>query len=123
MPDVAGDAATATHGYVVLKASRRITNQALFKSEHAIPIILELGSRRRSCGGGIAVVRPVGCATHEAAGPDVAANVKTHLNKRGMWCSGGRTGARWRGTCRSLIVRLGLDGWSSADAVFTLRFK
>jgi hypothetical protein len=68
-------------------------------------------------------VRAVDCATHEATGPDVAANVKTHLNKHGHLVLQWRTAAGWRGTCRSLVVRLGLDGWSSADAVFTLRFK
>ena len=72
---------------------------------------------------GYPLMRTVDCATHEAIGPDVAANVKTHLNKRGHLLLQWRTGAGWRGTCRSLVVRLGLDGWSSADAVFTLRFK
>ncbi len=34
----------------------------------------------------------------------------------------GSGGAGWGGTCRSLVVRLGLAGWTDADAVFTLRF-
>jgi hypothetical protein len=28
----------------------------------------------------------------------------------------------WGGSCRSLVIRLGLSGWSGADAVFTVRF-
>jgi hypothetical protein len=33
-----------------------------------------------------------------------------------------RTEAGWGASCRSLVVRLGLGGWSDADAVFTVRF-
>ena len=124
--DVEGNVATATHGYVVFEDIQGpITNQSRFKAGRTIPIILELGSRPRGpvLSAGSPSVRAVNCATHEATGSAGAANVKTHLNKRGHLVLQWRTSAGWRGTCRSLVVRLGLDGWSSADAVFTLRFK
>jgi virginiamycin B lyase len=124
--DVAGNSATATHGYVVFRGIYGpITNHAIFKAGRVIPIILELGSRPRGpvLAEGSPVMRAVDCATHEATGPAAAANVKTHLNKRGHLVLQWRTSAGWGHSCRSLVVRLGLDGWSSADAVFTLRFK
>ena len=124
--DVAGNEATATHGYVVFEdIGGPITNQSRFKAGRTIPIILELGSHARGqvLSDGYPLMRTVDCATHETTGPDVAANVKTHLSKHGHLLLQWRTGAGWGGTCRSLVVRLGLDDWSSADAVFTLRFK
>jgi hypothetical protein len=123
--DVAGNTASVTHGYVVFEdISGPIVNQAGFKSGRTIPIILELGSRPRGSvfAEGSPVVRTVDCATHEATGPDSAANVKTHLSKGGDLLLQWQTGRGWGGTCRSLVVRLGLDGWTDADAVFTLRF-
>ncbi len=124
--DVEGNTATATHGYVVFEDIRGpITNQSRFKAGRVIPIILELGSRSpgQVLSDGYPLMRTVDCATHEATGPDMAANVKTHLTKHGHLLLQWRTGAGWGGTCRSLVVRLGLDGWTGADAVFTLRFK
>jgi hypothetical protein len=124
--DVEGNAATATHGYVVFEDIRGpITNQSRFKAGRTIPIILELGSRPRGqvFADGYPLMRTVACATHEATGPDVAANVKTHLSKHGHLLLQWRTGTGWGGTCRSLVVGLGLDGWTGAQAVFTLRFK
>ena len=124
--DVEGNVATATHGYVVFEDIQGpITNQSRFKAGRTIPIILELGSRARGqvLSDGYPLMRTVDCATHETTGPDVAANVKTHLTKRGHLVLQWQTGAGWGGTCRSLVVRLGLDGWSSADAMFTLHFK
>jgi hypothetical protein len=68
------------------------------------------------------VVHAVDCATGEATTADVAADVQANVTNDGrvqlLW----RTVSGWGGTCRSLVVRLGFDGWSSADAVFTLRF-
>ncbi len=124
--DVAGNSATASHGYVVFEGIYGpITRQAVFKSGRTIPIILELGAHPRGpvLAAASPVVRAVDCGTHEASGADGAANVKAHLNKHGHLVLQWRTSAGWGGTCRSLVVRLGLDGWSSADAVFTLRFK
>jgi hypothetical protein len=48
--------------------------------------------------------------------------VKTTLTNNGRLLLQWRTGAGWGGTCRSLVVRFGLNGWTGADAVFTLRF-
>ena len=43
--DVAGNSATASHGYVVFEGIYGpITKQAVFKAGRTIPIILELGS-------------------------------------------------------------------------------
>ena len=123
--DVAGNSATASHGYVVFEdIIGPITNQAVFRSGRTIPIILELGSRPRGrmFANGYPVVRAVDCATHEATGPDVPANVKTNLTTNGRLLLQWRTDAAWAGTCRSLVVRFGFNGWSGADAVFTLHF-
>lgn len=123
--DVEGNAATATHGYVVFEdIGGPITNKAVFAAGRVIPIILELGSRPRGpmFANGYPLVRVVDCATHEPTGSDVAANVKTTLTNNGRLLLQWRTGAGWGGSCRSLVVRLGLNGWTGADAVFTLRF-
>ena len=123
--DVAGNTATETHGYVVFEdISGPITNKAVFAAGQTIPIILELGSRPqgRMFADGYPLVRAVDCATHEVTGSDVAADVKTTLGNNGRLLLLWRTDAAWGGTCRSLVVRFGLDGWSSADAMFTLRF-
>jgi hypothetical protein len=48
--------------------------------------------------------------------------VQANLSNNGRLMLLWRTGSGWGGTCRSLVVRFGLNGWSGADAVFTLRF-
>jgi virginiamycin B lyase len=124
--DVEGNVGTASHSYVVFAdIDGPITNQFVFKAGRVIPIILELGSRPRGpvFANGYPLVHAVDCATHEATGPDSAATVKTHLTKHGHLLLQWRTDAGWTGTCRSLVVRLGFNGWTGADAVFTLRFK
>jgi virginiamycin B lyase len=123
--DAEGNAATATHGYVVFEGiGGPITNKAVFAAGRVIPIILELGSRPRGpvFANGYPLVRTVDCATGEATGPDVAANVETNLTNNGRLLLQWRTGSGWGGTCRSLVVRLGFDGWTGADALFTLHF-
>jgi hypothetical protein len=101
-----------------------ITALSRFKAGRVIPIILDLGSRPRGpmCANGYPLVRAIDCATHEPTGSDEAANVKTTLTNNGRLLLQWRTGAGWGGTCRSLVVRFGLNGWTGADAVFTLRF-
>jgi virginiamycin B lyase len=123
--DAEGNAATATHGYVVFEdIGGPITKQAVFAAGRVIPIILELGSRPRGpvFANGYPLVRAVDCATGEAAGPDVAAYVEGNLANNGRLLLQWRTGSGWGGTCGSLVVRFGFDGWSGADARFTLRF-
>jgi len=123
--DGAGNVGTATNGYVVFKDIRGpITSQAVFATGRVIPIILELGPRPQGpiFASGYPVVRAVDCATHEPTGSDVAADVKSDLSNDGRLLIHWRVGSGWGGTCRSLVVRLGLSGWSDADAVFTLRF-
>ncbi len=71
---------------------------------------------------GYPLVRAVDCATGEAVGADQAASVQANLSNNGRLMLLWRTGSGWGGTCRSLVVRFGLDGWSDADAVFTVRF-
>lgn len=124
--DVAGNTATATHGYVVFEdISGPITTQAVFKAGRVIPIILELGSRPRGrmFANGYPLVRAVDCATHEPTGSDAAANVKANLMNNGRLQLQWQTEPGWGGTCRSLVVRFGFNGWSGADAAFTLHFK
>jgi hypothetical protein len=72
---------------------------------------------------GYPLVRAVDCATDESTGSDAAANVKATLLNNGRLQLQWQTEAGWAGTCRSLVVRFGFNGWSGADAMFTLRFK
>jgi virginiamycin B lyase len=123
--DGEGNTSTATHGYVVFEDIRGpITNHADFVAGRVIPIILELGERPQGpvFASGHPVVRTVDCATKEAIGADATADVRASVNDDGRLLLQWRTGADWNGSCRSLVVRFGLDGWSDADAVFTLRF-
>jgi virginiamycin B lyase len=123
--DAEGNTASATHGYVVFEDIRGpITNKAVFAAGRVIPIILELGSRPRGrmFANGYPLVRAVDCATHEPTGSDVAASVKTNLTTNGRLLLQWRTDAAWGGTCQSLVVRFGFNGWSGADAMFTLHF-
>jgi hypothetical protein len=72
---------------------------------------------------GFPLVRAVDCATGQATGPDQPANVQANLNpNNGRLMLQWRTVAGWAGSCRSLVVRSGLNGWTGADAMFTLRF-
>ena len=63
------------------------------------------------------------CETHESIGDEQPAEVQANVNQSGrvqlLW----RTRANWAATCRSLVVRFGYQGWTGADAVFTLRFS
>ncbi|HWL91245.1 MAG TPA: PxKF domain-containing protein [Actinomycetota bacterium] len=123
--DGAGNVATATHGYVVFDdIAGPITNQAVFSAGRVIPIILELGGRPRGpvFATGYPLVHAVNCATGERTGPDSAANVQTNLTNKGRLLLRWRTRAGWGGSCRSLVVRLGFNGWSGAEAEFTIRF-
>jgi virginiamycin B lyase len=123
--DAAGHVGSATHSYVVFEdIGGPITNQSVFAAGRVIPIILELGGHPQGSvfANGSPLVRAVDCATGEATGADEAANVQANLNNNGRLLLLWRTGAGWGGTCRSLVVRLGLNGWTGADAVFTLRF-
>ena len=47
--------------------------------------------------------------------------MSTNLSNKGRLMLQWRTGSNWGGTCRSLVVRLGLNGWTGADAVFPVR--
>jgi hypothetical protein len=89
-----------------------------------IPIILELGGHPQGSvfANGYPIVHAADCATGDATGPDEAASVQANLSNNGRLMLLWRTGSGWGGTCRSLVVRFGLNGWSGADAVFTLRF-
>jgi virginiamycin B lyase len=123
--DGQGNVGTASHSYVVFDdISGPITNQSVFAAGRAIPIVLELGGSAQGpiFASGFPVVRPVDCATGVAVGADQAANVQTNLSNKGRLMLQWRTGSGWGGTCRSLVVRLGLNGWTGADAVFTVRF-
>jgi virginiamycin B lyase len=123
--DAEGNTASATHGYVVFEDIRGpITNKAVFAAGRVIPIILELGSRPRGrmFANGYPLVRAVDCATHEPTGSDVAASAKTNLTTNGRLLLQWRTDAAWGGTCQSLVIRFGFNGWSGADAMFTLHF-
>ena len=122
--DGAGNAGSASHSYVVFQdISGPITSQSVFNAGRVIPIILELGGRPQGSvfASGFPLVRAVDCATGEATGPDQPANVQASLNN-GRLMLQWRTVAGWAGTCRSLVMRFGLNGWSGADAAFTLRF-
>jgi virginiamycin B lyase len=124
--DEEGNTGSATHGYVVFEDVRGpITNHADFAAGRVIPIILELGAQPRSgsmFASGHPVVRTVDCGTKEAVGPDANADVRAHMNHDGHLLLRWRTAAGWSGSCRSLVLRFGFDGWSDADAVFTLHF-
>ena len=123
--DAAGNVATASHAYVVFAGiGGPITSQAVFQAGRTIPVQLELGGRP---GGslfqnGYPKVQQVDCGTHDPIGPEAAADVQASLGGNGRLQLLWRTGAGWAGSCRSLIVRFGLIGWTNADAVFTLRF-
>jgi len=123
--DGEGNTGSATHGYVVFEDIRGpITNHADFLAGRVIPIILELGAKPQGpvFAAGHPLVRTVDCATGEAIGPDTSADVRAQINNHGHALLQWRTSAGWRGSCRSLVVRFGFDGWSDADAVFTLQF-
>ena len=123
--DAAHNVATASHTYVVFAGvGGPITNQVVFQAGRTIPIQLELGSRPAGplFQNGYPRVRQVHCATHEPIGPEAPADVQTSLGGNGRLQLLWRTGAGWGTSCRSLIVRFGLNGWTNADAVFTLRF-
>jgi virginiamycin B lyase len=123
--DAEGNVGSSSHGYVVFEAiGGPITNQSVFSAGRVIPIILELGERPQGSvlSNGYPLVRAVDCATREAVGADQPASVQTNLSNNGRLMLQWRTEAGWGGTCRSLVVRLGLSGWSDADAVFTVRF-
>jgi virginiamycin B lyase len=123
--DAEGNVGSATHGYVVFEdIDGPITNRSVFSAGRVIPILLELGEHPQGSvlANGYPLVRAADCATGEAVGPDQAASVQTNLSNNGRLMVQWRTGADWGGTCRSLVVRLGLSGWTDADAVFTVRF-
>ena len=123
--DAEGNVGTATHRYVVFEdIGGPITNQSVFSSGRVIPIILELGERPTGSifADGYPVVHAENCTTGEATTADVVADVQANLTSGGRLQLLWRTGAGWGGTCRSLVVRLGFEGWSGADAVFTVRF-
>jgi len=123
--DGEGNVGTATTSYVVFDdISGPITNQSVFAAGRVVPIILELGGRAQGSifANGFPVVRPVDCATGGAVGADQPATVSTNLSSNGRLMVQWRTGSGWGGTCRSLVVRFGLNGWTGADAVFTVRF-
>jgi virginiamycin B lyase len=123
--DAEGNAGTATHSYVVFDGiGGPITNRSVFSAGRVIPIILELGGRPRGpmFANGSPSAREADCDTGEATTPDEAADVQANLTNDGRLQLLWRTDVGWGGTCRSLVVRLGFDGWSDADAVFTLRF-
>ena len=83
-----------------------------------IPIILELGVRPHGpmFASGYPFMRTVNCETGKAIGPGATADVRTHINGTGHLLLQWRTDGSWDGSCRSLVVRFGLDGWSGADA-------
>ena len=124
--DGEGNVGTSTHSYVVFEdISGPITNRSVFAPGRTIPIILELGGHPQGpvFENGYPLVRPVDCGSGDPTGPDQAASVQPNLNtNNGRLMLQWRTGSGWDGTCRSLVVRFGLAGWSGADATFTLRF-
>ena len=123
--DGEGNVGSATHSYVVFDdIGGPITTQSVFAAGRVIPIILELGGPQQGSvfANGYPLVRAVDCATGDPTGPDQPASVQANLSNNGRLMLLWRTGSGWGGTCRSLVVRFGLDGWSGADAVFTLRF-
>jgi virginiamycin B lyase len=123
--DGEGNTGSATHGYVVFEDIRGpITNHTVFAAGRVIPIILELSAKPQGpvFASGYPLVRAVDCATKQAIGPDANADVRAKINNNGQLLLQWRTGAGWSGSCRSLVVRFGFDGWSDADAVFTPQF-
>ena len=98
-------------------------NQASFSAGRVIPFTLKLGGRPQGAvfASGYPLVRVVDCATGETIGADRPANVRASLTN-GRLLLQWRTAAGWGGSCRSLVVRLGFNGWSTADAEFTVRF-
>ncbi len=123
--DAEGNVGSATHDYIVFEdIGGPITNQSVFSAGRVIPIILGLGGHPQGSvlANGYPLVRAVDCATGESVGADQPASVQANLSNNGRLMLQWRTGAGWGGTCRSLVVRLGLSGWSDADAVFTVRF-
>jgi virginiamycin B lyase len=123
--DNEGNSASATHRYVVFdRISGPITNQSVFAAGRTLPIILELGSRPQgpTFANGYPLVRPVDCETGEPTGPDAPADVQANVTPGGRLQLLWRTSGGWAGGCRSLVVRLGLAGWTGADAIFAVRF-
>ncbi|HET9671761.1 MAG TPA: PxKF domain-containing protein, partial [Actinomycetota bacterium] len=124
--DAEGNPASATHGYVVFEGvGGPITNQAHFSAGRVIPIQIELGSTPAGAPifeTGFPVVHRTDCDTKVAVGAEEPANVQANLSGGGRLLLQWRTGAGWAGTCRSLVLRFAWDGWSDADAVFTLHF-
>jgi virginiamycin B lyase len=120
-----GNQRSATHGYVVFEDIRGpIANHAESSAGRVIPIVVELGERPRGpVFASSPWVRPTDCATGEPTGVGSAADVRPHANPNGHLVLQWRTGADWGGTCRSLVIRLGFDGWSDAPAVFSVRFS
>ena len=123
--DAQGNSGSATHGYVVFEdVGGPITGQSVFSAGRVIPIILEFGGRPQGpvFRSGYPLVRVVDCTTGEVTTPDSAADVQANVTNNGRLQLLWRTGAGWGGTCRSLVLRLGFNGWSDAEAVFTLQF-
>jgi virginiamycin B lyase len=123
--DGEGNVGTASASYVVFDdISGPITNRSVFAAGRVIPIVLELGGRAQGSifANGFPVVRPVDCASGEAVGAVQPANVSSNLSNKGRLMLQWRIGSDWGGTCRSLVLLLGLNGWMGADAVFTVRF-
>lgn len=124
--DVEGNAASLTHGYVVFEDVRGpIVNRAHFSAGRVIPITIELGSRPARApifAEGSPTVRRVDCDTKAVVGGDEPADVDASVSRNGRLLLRWRTEAGWDGTCRSLVLRLAWDGWSDAEAVFTLHF-
>jgi virginiamycin B lyase len=122
--DAEGNVGSATHGYVVFEdISGPITNKSVFSAGRVVPIILELGGHPQGSvfANGYPLARKVHCATGEVLA-EQAASVQANLSNNGRLMVQWRTEAGWAGSCRSLVIRLGLGGWSDADAVFTVRF-
>jgi hypothetical protein len=100
-----------------------ITNTSVFAAGRVIPIILELGGHPQGSmfANGYPLVRKVHCGTGEVLA-EQSASVQANLSNNGRLMVQWRTEAGWAGSCRSLVLRFGLGGWSDADAVFTVRF-
>ena len=122
--DAEGNVGTATHGYVVFEdIGGPITNHSVFSAGRVDPD--HPRARRTPTGtvfaNGYPLVRKVHCATGEVLA-EQSASVQSNLSNNGRLMVQWRTEAGWGGSCRSLVIRLGLGGWSGADAVFTVRF-